>query len=177
MFWAGRTQNCIQMIFVFFCSASLMRLVWSCQATVAQNEIQAISFNCSDSLKIYYDSTIKWFRGSSIKSKQTGEKVLQSIFVSLFLPSFYLLTTSIDCSFFPDLMLPIPCHCSSSSLCACALCECACGSWSGLHASERCLGLILGYSWRESKIEGERAGSLHHVNMVLKVPEHHEGTL
>ena len=44
--------------YFLFYSASLMRLN-SCASTVAQNKIQAISFNCSNSVKLYNDSTIK----------------------------------------------------------------------------------------------------------------------
>lgn len=65
------------------------------------------------------------------------------------------------------------CHiCSSPPPRACTLRERVRGSWSGLHASERCLGLILGYSCRKERYR-ERGGSLHHVNTVLKVLESH----
>lgn len=46
----------------------------------------------------------------------------------------------------------------------------------GPHASERCLGLILGYSWKEHR-DTQQVHDRHRVNTVLNVPEQHRGTL
>lgn len=137
MFRAERTQSCIQMtdifLFFLFSFSHAAELVRNCQATVAQNKIQAISSNCSNSVKIYYDSTIKWLCGSSITSKQTGKKscfirVVSSSYVSFSLPPDYLHPLF----FLSWLTLPPTssccCCCSTSSLHACALFERARGS-------------------------------------------------
>lgn len=173
MFWAGRTQSCIRMMdnfhFFLFSFSHATELVWSCQATVAQNKIQQFLANCSASVKIYYDPAIKWLCDSSITSKQTEKKSLHQsceLHLCFLRPS---LTQPPDCLhplfFLTRLMLP-PTRCCSSPVCACALRERARGSWSGLHASERCLGLILGYSWTESRRERE-GGQGHYIMLTL----------
>lgn len=53
----------------------------SCEAAklfVAQNKVQAISLNCSNSVEIHYNSSIKWLCDSSIASKQMEKKVASS---------------------------------------------------------------------------------------------------
>lgn len=128
-------------------------------------------FNCGDSVKIYYDSTVKWLCDSSITPKQRGKKVAPS---ELWAPSLF--TSQPPYYLHPLFILsrlmrpPTRCCCRSSSSPprACALRERARGSWSGLHASERCLGLILGYSWRESKRERDRErGQGHYIMLTL----------
>lgn len=115
-------------------------------------------------MKTYSASTLKvalWLQYYI----QTKHRIKVS---SLELSAPFWFSFSLPTTFYPfsPLMCPPTCCCSSSSVHACAICECVRGSLAGLHASERCLGLILGYSWRGRK--GGRAGLLHRVNIVLK---------
>lgn len=134
-------------------------------------------------MRVYYTSVLKWLCDSSItsirmeKNKKVASRRLRAPFL---LPSSLpstpgslrpLFSRSSAKCFRPHAAAPL------SSRCACAICERARGSGAGLHASERCLGLILGYSWRRRQRGGVRAESLHRVNMALNVPEQHGGRL